>query len=372
MDPHLPTAPAGQPAPPASSRAARRHSTPGRIRRVGIKDVAREAGVSLGTVSNVLNRPEIVAESTRSRVLEVIESLGYVRSEGARQLHGLASRVLAVLVHDLTNPFFTALAGGVEQAAREADLGVMVCSGAHRPAETARHLSLITSHQVRGAVLAAAEGAGRTAAAFRRNAVPYVMADQNAPQPGACSVGIDDVAGGRAAVRHLLERGHRTLVFVSGPVRLQQIRDRHRGALGALSEAGVAASALRELPCPALTVGAGRDAGRRILGLPDRPTAVFCANDLLALGVLQALYEAGLRVPDDIAVIGYDDIDFAASAVVPLTSVRRPAAAMGRQAGLLLIEDSAPGVTAHEHAHVVLQPELVVRRSTMAGAARST
>lgn len=325
--------------------------------------------MSLGTVSNVLNHPELVAESTRSRVLGVIDSLGYVRAEGARQLRGWASRVLAVLVHDLANPFFTALASGVEQAAREADLGIMVCTGAHRPAEAARHLSLITSHRVRGAVLASGEGAGRTAAAFRRNAVPYVMADQNAPQPDSCSVGIDDMAGGHAAVRHLVERGHRSLVYVSGPDRLQQIRDRRRGALGALSESGIAATALRELPCPTLTVHAGRDAGHRVLGLPDRPTAVFCANDLLALGVLQALYEAGLRVPDDIAVIGYDDIDFAASAVVPLTSVRRPAVAMGWQAGRLLLEDTAGG-SPHEHAHVVLQPELVVRRSTMAAPAR--
>ena len=337
--------------------------------RVGIKDVAREAGVSLGTVSNVLNRPEIVAEGTRSRVLEVIDSLGYVRAEGARQLRGWASRVIAVMVLDMANPFFTALASGVEKAAREADLGVMVCTGAHDPAEAARHLSLITSHQIRGAVLTSGEGVGRTVAAFRRNAVPFVVADQYAPQPAACSVGIDDVAGGRAAVRHLLERGHRSLAYVSGPDRLQQVRDRRRGALSAISESGLPSTALRELSCNALTVTAGKDAGHRILGLPERPTAVFCANDLLALGVLQALYEAGLRVPDDIAVVGYDDIEFAASAVVPLTSVRRPASAMGRQAGRLLIEDTDHGIR-HTHRHVVLQPELVVRRSTLAAPAR--
>jgi LacI family transcriptional regulator len=336
---------------------------------VGIKDVARVAGVSLGTVSNVLNRPDIVAESTRTRVLDVIDSLGYVRAEGARQLRGWASRVIAVMVLDLANPFFTALATGVEQAAREADLGVMVCTGARDPAEAARHLSLITSHQVRGAVLTSGEGAGRTVAAFRRNAVPFVVADQNAAQPGACSVGIDDVAGGHEAVRHLIERGHRSIAQVSGPDRLQQVRDRRRGALDAVGAAGLPSASLLDVPCPALSVSAGRDAGHRILRLPTRPTAVFCANDLLALGVMQALYEAGLRVPDDMAVIGYDDIEFAASAVVPLTSVRRPAVAMGLQAGRMLIEDAARGGH-HEHAHVVLQPELVVRQSTRAAPAR--
>ncbi|MER6347895.1 LacI family DNA-binding transcriptional regulator [Streptomyces sp. NPDC001595] len=335
-----------------------------------MKDVAREAGVSLGTVSNVLNRPEIVAEATRARVLHVIDALGYVRAEGAWQVRGLTSRVLAVMVLDLADPSLTALASGVEQAAREAGLGAMMCTGAHDPAQAARHLALITSHQIRGAVLASGEGVDRTVAALRRNAVPFVVADRHAPHPGACSVGIDDVAGGHAAVRHLIERGHRSLAYIGGPDRLQRIRDRRQGAAEAVVAAGLPRTALRELPCPDLTVAAGRDAGHRLLGLPRRPTAVFCADDLLALGVLQALYEAGLRVPDDMAVVGYDDMEFAASAVVPLTSVRRPAAEMGRQAGRLLIEDTARDTARHRHAHVVLQPELVVRRSTMAGPAR--
>ncbi|MGC2998111.1 LacI family DNA-binding transcriptional regulator [Streptomyces sp. G35A] len=369
MDRHVPATE------PAASRASDRGQDTVAVRggraprRVGIKDVARVAGVSLGTVSNVLNRPEIVAETTRTRVLAVIDSLGYVRTEGARQLRGWASRVITVLVHDLANPFFTALATGVEQAAREADLGVMAGTGARDPAEAARHLALITSHRVRGAVLTAGDGAGRTAAAFRRHSIPFVIADQNAPQPGACSVGIDDIVGGHAAVRHLIEQGHRSLAYVSGPDRLQQVRDRHQGALAAVEGAGMSGRSLREVTGPALTVGAGRDAGHHILGLSDRPTALFCANDLLALGVMQALYEASLRVPQDIAVIGYDDIEFAASAVVPLTSVRRPASAMGLRAGRLLIEDTARGI-AHEHAHVVLQPELVVRQSTLAAPPR--
>ncbi|MEV2248354.1 LacI family DNA-binding transcriptional regulator [Streptomyces sp. NPDC049970] len=338
-------------------------------RRTGIKDVAREAGVSLGTVSNVLNRPEIVAESTRRRVLDVIGSIGYVRTEGARQLHGLASRVIAVLGLDTAGPDFTALATGVEQAAREADLGVMVFTGARDLAEETRHLALITSHQLRGAVLISGVGAGRTVAAFRRHAVPFVMADQCLPEPAACSVGVDDVAGGHAAVRHLLAQGHRSVVYVGGPDRLAPIRDRRTGARRAVTRSGHPSASLHELSCPALTVSAGKDAGQRILGLPARPTAVFCADDLLALGVMQALYEAGLRVPDDIALVGYDDLGFAASAVVPLTTVRRPALAMGRQAGRLLIEDTAHD-TGHGHTQVVLQPELVVRRSTLATPAR--
>lgn len=137
-------------------------------RRVGITDVAREAGVSLGTVSNVLNRPEVVAETTRRRVLTVIDSLGYVRAEGARQLRGWAARVVAAMVLDLANPFFTALASGVEQAAREADLGVMVCTGARDPAEAARHMALMSAAEDLEDVFTYAEAEGvaiRTGAA---------------------------------------------------------------------------------------------------------------------------------------------------------------------------------------------------------------
>ncbi|MFI6951309.1 LacI family DNA-binding transcriptional regulator [Streptomyces sp. NPDC050422] len=335
---------------------------------MGVKDVAREAGVSLGTVSNVLNHPEVVAEATRKRVLDVIGSIGYVRAQGAQQVDGLASRVIAVLGLNGADPYFTALATGVEQAAREADLGVMVCTGT-REAEDGRHLALIAAHRIRGAVLISGDGAVRTAAALRRHALPFVMADQYALEPAACSVGIDDVAGGYAAVRHLLEQGHRSVVHVGGPYELAPIRDRRTGARRAIIRAGLASDSLHELSCPALTVGAGKDAGQRILGMADRPTAVFCADDLLALGVMQALYEAGLRVPGDMALVGYGDLDFAASAVVPLTTVRRPVVAMGRQAGRLLIEDTAHHAV-HGHAHVVLQPELVVRRSTLAAPAR--
>ncbi len=338
-------------------------------RRTGIKDVAREAGVSVGTVSNVLNHPEIVAESTRRRALDVIGSTGCVRAEGPRQLQGLAARVIAVLGLDSADPHFTALTTGVEQAARKADVGVMVCTGARDLAEEARHLALITSHQVRGAVLMSGDGVGRTVAAFRRHAVSFVMADQCTPQPAACSVGVDDVAGGHAAVRHLLAQGRRSVVCVGGPERLAPIRDRRTGARIAVSRSGFPSVSLHELSCLELTVSAGRDAGQRILGMPARPTAAFRADDLLALGVIQALYEAGLKVPEDIAMVGYGDLAFAASAVVPLTTVRRPTVAMGRQAGRLLIEDTAHGAR-HEHARVVRQPELVARRSTLSGPAR--
>jgi LacI family transcriptional regulator len=192
-----------------------------------------------------------------------------------------------------------------------------------------------------------------------------VLLDRRSPETDLCSVSVDDRLGGELAMRHLVESGHRRIAFVGGPHRLEQVRDRYDGALQALAGAGLDGESLRRYETPALTVAAGRDAAARILGQPrgSRATAVFCANDLLALGVLQVLTRQQVRVPDDIALVGYDDIDFAAAAAVPLSSVRQPRQRLGQTAaGLLLDEANQPET--HEHQQVVFEPELVVRESS--------
>ncbi|WP_199546007.1 LacI family DNA-binding transcriptional regulator [Streptomyces sp. N35] len=331
----------------------------------GIKDVAKHAGVSVGTVSNVINHPDMVAEETRKRVRAAIERLGYVRSESARQLRAGRSRIMALLVLDMGNPFFVDVARGAERAARKAGLGVMVCNSAQSPQEEADYLGLFAEQRVRGVLLTPADATGRNIEAFRRHNIPFVLVDRVAEGVTECSVSVDDIQGGALAVRHLVDAGHRSIAYVSGPADLNQVRDRRQGALDALAGAGLPAEALRELPTEHLDVAAGRDAASRILGLSERPTAVFCANDLLALGVLQTMYAAGVRVPEEMAIVGYDDIEFAAAAVVPLTSVRQPAVTMGAMAAELLLEETESDD--HEHRRVVLQPELVVRGSSLPG-----
>jgi LacI family transcriptional regulator len=330
---------------------------------VGIKDVARQAGVSVGTVSNVINRPDLVSEETRTRVRSVIGRLGYVRSESARQLRAGASRIVALLVLDMGNPFFVDVACGAERAARAAGLGVMVCNSAQSVSEEAEYLSLFAEQRVRGVLVTPADPTGRSLDALRGQGIPFVLVDRVSADAAVCSVSVDDLAGGRLAAQHLIAAGHRSIVYVGGPPELPQVRDRRAGALAALAEAGLPPESLSEVAAERLGVAAGRDAGARLLGLSPRPTAVFCANDLLALGVLQALFAARVAVPEQTAIVGYDDIEFAAAAAVPLTSVRQPAVAMGRLAAEMLLEETAdPG--GHEHRQVVLQPELVVRGSS--------
>jgi LacI family transcriptional regulator, galactose operon repressor len=332
-----------------------------------IKDVAQRAGVSVGTVSNVINRPTLVSADVRARVTAAIDELGYVRSESARQLRAGRSRIMALLVLDMANPFFVEVARGAEQAARAAGLGVMLCNSNQDPAVEAQYLSLFAEQRVRGVLISPADADADSVVAFRRHDIPYVMVDRVGPSEESCSVSVDDVSGAEQAVRHLARAGHTRIAYISGPTELSQCADRRTGALAAIAGAGLPESALRVLEVDQMSVAAGRDAGSRLLGLDHRPTAVFCVNDLVALGVLQAMFTAGVRVPEEMAIVGYDDIEFAAAAAVPLTSVRQPAFRMGQSAAELLIAETGDDRAGHRHRRLIFQAELVVRRSSLAG-----
>jgi LacI family transcriptional regulator len=336
----------------------------------GIKDVAARAGVSVGTVSNVLNGRQSVGSATRERVERAIAELGFVRNESARQLRAGRSRTLAYVLLDATNPFFTDVARGVEEAARQAGLALYLCNSDQDAAREDDYLELLLEQRVRGVLVTPVDPGGARLAELPARRVPVVLLDR-AEHGGfsGCSVSVDDVEGGDLATTHLLELGHRRLAFVGGPPGIVQVRDRLQGSRRALDAAGLPADTLIEITTGSLTVSEGRRAGEVLLGLPTRrrPTAVFCANDLLALGLLQQLAQCGIGVPDDVAIVGYDDIEFAAAATVPLTSVRQPRHLLGRTgAELLLEEDAALQSNApHHHRQVRFNPELVVRESTL-------
>jgi len=326
-----------------------------------IKEVARRAGVSIGTVSNVLNRPDLVASATRKRVLEAISELGYVRNDSARQLRAGQSRQIALVVLDVTNPFFTDVVRGAEAAAEERGVLVVVCNSGEDAGRERRHLELLEEQRVRGVLITPVDDAqGSRLSQLMARGTPVVFVDRGAGVHSGCSVAVDDVRGGRLAGDHLVERGHRRVAFVGGPVSIQQVADRRAGFTAAAF-----GTEMSIVDTPNLTVASGRAAGGRLADLSpaERPTAVFCANDLLALGVLQEMTLRGIRVPSDIAIVGYDDIEFAAAAAVPLSSVRQPREHLGRTATEMLLEEIEDG-DRHEHRHVVFQPDLVVRESS--------
>jgi len=332
-----------------------------------VRDVAEAAGVSVGTVSNVLNRPERVAPATVDRVRQVIERLGFVRNDAARQLRAGRSQALGLVVLDLRNPFFTDVARGAEDRAAEHGLSVFVANSDERIERERSALDLFEQQRVSGVLVTPiAEDLPRLRR-MRDRGTPVVLVDRESHERGFPSVAVDDVEGGRTAARHLLEIGRRRLAMVGGPTSLRQVADRLDGAQQVV--AGSPDATLEYLGTDGLTVEAGRRAGERIARRTPaaRPDGVFAVNDLIALGLLQGLVMTGdIRVPDDIALIGYDDIDFASAAVVPLSSIRQPAELIGSTAvDLLLAGADGEG----DDAHVLFRPELVVRASTGAASA---
>ncbi|GAA4615176.1 LacI family DNA-binding transcriptional regulator [Actinoallomurus liliacearum] len=328
---------------------------------VGIKEVAQRAGVSPGTVSNVLNRPERVAATTRARVQQAIRELGFVRNGSAATLRAGQSRAIGLVVLDVGNPFFVEVARGVEDVVSDRDHAVILCNSGESPGREARNLRVLAEQRVRGVLITPADEDLSLLEDLRERGVAVVLVDH--PATGdVCSVSVDDVAGGDLAVTHLLDRGAERLAYVTGPLGIRQCTERRKGARRALRTAGRPARALEDVVVPEMNASGGRLAAEKLLagGLPD---AIFCANDLLALGVLRALSQAGVRVPDDVALIGYDDIEFSSAAAVPLSSIRQPTYQLGKIATELLLEE-CDDPRGHAHQQIMFQPELVVRESS--------
>jgi LacI family transcriptional regulator len=328
-----------------------------------MREVAAAAAVSVGTVSNVLNAPEKVSATTVARVQAAISELGFVRNDAARQLRAGRSRSVGLVVLDVGNPFFSDIARAAEHRAGEHNLTVLLGTSDEDARRERAYIDAFDEQRVYGLLVSPVGDDLARLRALQERGTPVVLVDRDGRGTSFDSVAVDDVAGARMAVAHLCDTGRRRIAFLGGPRELRQVRDRLRGAQEAV--AAVVGARLEVLEASAMTVLEGRAMGERLRERPParRPDAVFCANDLLAIGVLQALVLMGdVRVPGDVALVGYDDIDFARSAVVPLTSVRQPAQAIGETAFDLLVAASED--RDHVPEHVQFQPQLLVRDST--------
>jgi LacI family transcriptional regulator len=331
---------------------------------VSVRDVAAAASVSVGTVSNVLNRPAKVAPATVERVQQAIVDLGFVRNDAARQLRAGRSRSIGLIVLDVRNPFFTDIARGAEDRAAEDGMTVLVGNSDENAAREVSYLDLFQEQRVNGVLITPVADDIPRLERLQAGGTPVVLVDSQHDSDSFCYVAVDDVVGGHLAGGHLTAIGRRRIAFVGGPASIRQVRDRLEGARRAVAE--VDGAALEVIDTTGMTVLEGRLAGEAIAARDpdDRPDAIFAANDLLAVGLLQALVMRGdLRVPQDIALIGYDDIDFAAATVVPLSSIRQPATLIGYTAVDLLLRELGDEQDGHERS-VLFQPELVVREST--------
>ena len=329
-----------------------------------MQDVADAAGVSLGTVSNVLNHPAKVGPDTAQRVRDAIERLGFVRNDAARSLASGSNSSVAMVLADIENSLFIDFAHGAQEAARAAGLNLLLANAACDLGLQDNYLDLFDESRVTGMLLAPMEDSTAGIARMRAHGRQIVLLNY-APKPGTCcAVLVNNEHVGYLAARHLIDTGRTRLAYVAAHEDYQPVRDRRRGVRAAVEEAGSGVT-LEEIDSGGLTTEHGHAVGTDLAGRgPDElPDGLVVVTDQLANGIIHQLHTvAGVEVPTRVAVVGCENNRAAGPAAVLLTAVDMPGRAMGQEAVRLLLDEVTSGKQ-HRHATVVLEPELIVRAS---------
>ena len=301
-----------------------------------IRDVARVAGVSTATVSHVVNKTRFVSEEVRARVLEAVEQCGYYPNAHARSLASGRSQTLGLLISDISNPFFPELVKAIETAAFERGYDVILSNTNYDPERTSRYVRRLIGRKVAGVALMTSELDAELVAELARREVSVVFLDLGESGVHMSNLRVDYEAGIEEAIRHLAGLGHVEIAFVSGPAHLRSAARRLEA---------FRASLRRHLPSAPeriwqgdFKLSGGREAARGMLESGELPTAVVAANDLMAMGAMAEFRAAGLQLPQEVSVVGFDDIAFAALCEPPLTTVCLPRAELGRRAVEALLE----------------------------------
>ncbi len=327
---------------------------------VTLADVATRAGVSITTASRVLSRSRTVSPGIAEAVTRAAAELGYAGNGVARALRRQRTDAVGMVVPSIRNPFFTALVDAVERSLQRSGRVLYLCDARDDPAVEAAHLRSLVARGVDGIVVSPCADDRSTPAVVAAAArVPLVQLDRHVPEPVADWVGIDDRAAMDLVVGRLADRGVTSAAFVTAARSNSSVRERQAGFDAACDRHGIRTDPSWVVPC-GFSIEDGIAAGTALLALPSRPEGVVCADDLIAIGVVHALGAAGVRVPDDVAVTGLDDVEFAPYVDPPLTTVRQPIARMADEV-LRLLDRSGAARAAGER--VTLPPELVVRAS---------
>lgn len=339
------------------ARAARR-----RPAEPTVYDIARLAGVSPSTVSRVLTSNARVSAERSQRVLDAMRQLNFRPNSVARSLATSSTRIIAVLLPDITNQFFPALVKGVQLHAEEQGYSVLLVQADDRAGHDRSYLELAVRQQVDGLVLIGVHVDEEAQRELDQRQIPVVSLDRRVNIPTAANVGVDNRAGALMATQHLLELGHRRIAHIAGPAALQVGAERADGWRQAHAEAGIEPDE-RLLAFSEFSEEGGGAAMRSLLAAGEF-TAVFAANDLCALGAMAVLRASGRSVPEDVSVVGFDGIDHARFSWPPLTTIQQPAEEMGRRAASLLISSIEDPPVPPDETQVIFPAELVVRAST--------
>jgi LacI family transcriptional regulator len=329
-----------------------------------ITDVARRAGVSTMTVSRVINNTGQVGEETRRRVEAAVAELGYVPNSLARSLRIKRTKTLALVLTDITNSFFTTVARGVEDTASRQGFNVFFCNTDESAAEQATYLQALVERQVDGVLLVPAGGSGGGVGFLQGHGVPVVLIDRIIPGYQMDVVRGDSVQGSYVLTRLLLDLGHRTIAILAGPAGVSTAGERVRGYRMALAEAGIDPDASPNLIINGnYSQAGGYEMAQAALQAYPRPTALFACNNFIAVGAYHALRSMGLRVPEDVALVGFDDLATSVAIEPFLTAAAQPAYEMGRRATELLLARLA-GSGPADCQDVILPVQIIVRRSS--------
>lgn len=329
---------------------------------ITIRDVARRASVSTMTVSRVINRSGYASPNTRARVEEAVAELGYVPNAVARHLRSKRTNTIALLMSDITNPFFTTIARGVEDAAAAHGYAVMFANTDESEVEEIQYLRMLAQRQIDGVLLVPAGSSAEPYRLLRAHEIPVVVLDRRVSARQVDEVRSDSESGAYELVRHLTELGHRRIAVVSGRRNISTSVDRVAGYERALTEAGIEFDP--SLVCyESFSLEAGYQRVRDLLSISPRPTAIFAANNFIAFGALRAIREANLRVPADVSLVTFDDLPEGWQDDPFLTVLAQPAYDVGRRAAELLLDRLEHGGKSKRQV-VTLDGELIVRRSS--------
>lgn len=336
-----------------------------KVRTVTLRDVARVAGVSTATVSRALEKPGAVADTTRSRVMEAVAACGYTPNIMARSLRKMETRLVTILLADVTNPFFNEIVRGIEQVAREHGYSVLLADSENDPGRENAYGDLLAAKRTDGMILLNGRmPAGLTLPdAGEATDAPIVVACEYLPNIDLPTIQIDNIDAARRGTEHLLSLGHRRIGFITGPLWNVLSRDRLFGYRTAMLDRGLPFDEALVVHGN-FSIQSGIAATERLLGLSQRPTGIFASNDEMAIGAIRAARDAGLRVPQDISIVGFDDIRFAAFVDPPLTTIRQPGQEIGRRAMTHMVHILAGERIAERR--LVLPTELIVRSSAAA------
>jgi DNA-binding LacI/PurR family transcriptional regulator len=331
------------------------------MKRATIRDVAVSAGVSLSTVSRVIHGHPAVDSALQKRVMEAVARLNYQPNRSAQSLRSPVNSVIGLVISDIENPFFTSIVRGVEDVAYDNQMTVILCSTDEDPVKQERRLEVMAKERVAGLIIAPAHGdSAPSLHRLQASGMPVVLLDRNISDGELDAVMVDNVEGAYTATRHLINLKRQRIALVNGDSRIKTFADRYKGYRKALAEANLP---LNEAYITEVDpkIDRGLKATLKLLQREPRPDAIFASNNMITVGVLKAIRQLKLKIPEEVALVGFDDMPWSSELCPPVTSIAQPTYELGREAGRLLIRRlQDPGGFQQT---IVLHTRLIVRES---------